>query len=89
MLLEGKKGLVLNVMNKNSIGWAIADAANQHGAVVGIGGQNERLMDGVYKLIGDRERFDQSTRPADVQAGDRGRHCQPSNGHPLPRPGGG
>ncbi len=58
MLLEGKKGLVLNVLNRNSIGWAIADAANMHGAVVGIGGQNERLMDGVYKLIEGRERFD-------------------------------
>jgi enoyl-[acyl-carrier protein] reductase I len=58
MLLEGKKGLVLNVTNKNSIGWAIADAANQHGATVGVGGQNERLMEGVHKLIEGRERFD-------------------------------
>ncbi len=58
MLLEGKKGLVLNVTNKNSIGWAIADVANQHGAQVGIGGQNERLLDGVLKLIEGRERFD-------------------------------
>jgi len=61
MLLEGKKGLVLNVTNKNSIGWAIADAANKHGATVGIGGQNERLMEGVYKLIDGRERFDPFT----------------------------
>ncbi len=61
MLLEGKKGLVLNVTNKNSIGWAIADAANLHGATVGIGGQNERLMDGVYKLIEGRDRFDPFT----------------------------
>lgn len=58
MLLEGKKGLVLNVTNKNSIGWAIADLANQHGATVGIGAQNERLADGVTKLITGRERFD-------------------------------
>ena len=58
MLLSGKKGLVLNVTNKNSIGWAIADAANQHGATVGVGGQNERLMEGVLKLIDGRERFD-------------------------------
>jgi enoyl-[acyl-carrier protein] reductase I len=58
MLLEGKKGLVLNVTNKNSIGWAIADLANQHGATVGIGAQNERLSEGVNKLIADRERFD-------------------------------
>jgi enoyl-[acyl-carrier protein] reductase I len=58
MLLEGKKGLVLNVTNKNSIGWAIADLANQHGATVGIGAQNERLQEGVDKLIAGRERFD-------------------------------
>jgi len=61
MLLEGKKGLVLNITNKNSIGWAIADAANQHGAQVGIGGQNERLLEGVHKLIEGRERFDPFT----------------------------
>ena len=61
MLLEGKKGLVLNVTNKNSIGWAIADAANRHGATVGVGGQNERLLEGVLKLIEGRERFDPFT----------------------------
>src|SRR5580700_2604858 len=53
-LLAGKKGLVLNVTNKNSIGWAIADTANNHGAEVGVGGQNERLLDGVLKLIEGR-----------------------------------
>jgi len=58
MLLEGKKGLVLNVTNKNSIGWAVAELANQHGATVGVGGQNERMIDGVNKLIEGRERFD-------------------------------
>lgn len=58
MLLSGKKGLVLNVTNKNSIGWAIADAANQHGATVGVGAQNERLSEGMMKLIEGRERFD-------------------------------
>lgn len=57
MLLDGKRGLVLNVTNKNSIGWAIADLANQHGATVGVGAQNERMMDGVQKLLGDRSRF--------------------------------
>jgi len=61
MLLEGKKGLVLNVTNKNSIGWAIADLANQHGATVGIGAQNERLLEGVSKLVDGRERFDKLT----------------------------
>jgi enoyl-[acyl-carrier protein] reductase I len=58
MLLEGKKGLVLNVTNKNSLGWAIADLANQHGATIGLGAQNERLQEGVLKLIEGRERFD-------------------------------
>jgi enoyl-[acyl-carrier protein] reductase I len=61
MLLEGKKGLVLNVMNKNSIGWAIADQANLQGATVGVGAQNDRLLEGVQKLIADRERFDTFT----------------------------
>lgn len=51
MLLEGKKGLVLNVTNKNSIGWAIAEAAAQHGAKVGVGSQNEKMAEGVLKLI--------------------------------------
>jgi enoyl-[acyl-carrier protein] reductase I len=58
MLLEGKKGIVLNVTNKNSIGWAIADLANQQGARVGLGAQNERLAEGVQKLIEGREGFD-------------------------------
>jgi len=53
MLLEGKKGLVLNVTNKFSIGWAIAERARKEGATVGIGAQNERFVDGVKKLIGD------------------------------------
>jgi enoyl-[acyl-carrier protein] reductase I len=61
MLLEGKTGLVLNVTNKNSIGWAIADQANRQGAVVGIGAQNERLLEGVVKLVEGRERFDTFT----------------------------
>jgi enoyl-[acyl-carrier protein] reductase I len=61
MLLEGKKGLVLNVLNKNSIAWAIADAANRHGATVGIGAQNERFLESVNKLTEGRERFDPFT----------------------------
>lgn len=55
MLLEGKKGLVLNVTNKNSIGWAIADHAAKQGAKVGVGAQNERLLEGVNKLVAGRE----------------------------------
>lgn len=59
--MAGKKGLVLNVTNKNSIGWSIADRLNQEGATVGIGAQNERLLDGVLKLVEGRERFDPFT----------------------------
>ena len=54
MLLSGKKGLVLNVTNEKSIGWAIADVAEQHGAQVGVGGQNERMLERVNGLIQGR-----------------------------------
>lgn len=57
MLLSGKKGLVLNVTNENSIGWAIADLAQQHGAIVGVGAQNEKMADKVSRLIEGRERM--------------------------------
>ncbi len=50
MLLEGKKGLVLNVVNKHSIGWAIAEVAAKHGAKIGVGAQNERNLEAVQKL---------------------------------------
>lgn len=55
MLLSGKKGLVLNVTNDRSIGWAIADQAAQHGAQVGVGAQNERMMERVRPLTEGRE----------------------------------
>lgn len=51
MLLDGKKGLVLNVTNENSIGWAIAEEANRYGAEVGVGAQNERMLRTVAKLV--------------------------------------
>lgn len=51
MLLEGKKGLVVGVTNKNSIGWAVAELAAQHGAQVGITAQNERLLPKVAELV--------------------------------------
>lgn len=57
MLLQGKKGLVLSVTNEKSIGWAIADMAEQHGAEVGVGGQNERMLERVKGLIEGRERM--------------------------------
>jgi enoyl-[acyl-carrier protein] reductase I len=58
MLLEGKKGLVLSVTNENSIGWWCAEHAARHGATVGVGGQNERMMERVNKLIAGREGMD-------------------------------
>lgn len=57
MLLQGKKGLVLNVVNKNSIGWAIAEAAAEQGAEVAVGAQNERMLESVNKLIDGRGRM--------------------------------
>jgi len=58
MLLSGKKGLVLNVTNKNSIGWAVAEAANSNGAMVGVGAQNDKMLGRVQELIEGRDRFD-------------------------------
>lgn len=55
MLLSGKKGLVLNVVNKNSIGWAIAEAAIAQGATVGVGAQNDRMAEAVAKMIDEHE----------------------------------
>lgn len=48
---------MLSVTNKNSIGWAIAEAAAQHGAEVGVGAQNERTMENVAKLIEGQPAF--------------------------------
>lgn len=61
MLLNGKKGLVLNVTNKNSIGWAIAEAAHAHGATVGVGAQNDKLLGRVQELVAGQERYDTFT----------------------------
>lgn len=61
MLLQGKKGVVLNVTNSNSIGWGVAEALHAHGATVGIGAQNERMLEKVLKLIDGRDRFETFT----------------------------
>jgi enoyl-[acyl-carrier protein] reductase I len=57
MLLAGKRGLVLSVTNEKSIGWAIADLAEQHGAAVGVGAQDERNRELVQNLIQGRQNF--------------------------------
>lgn len=36
-LLDGKKGLILNIANDRSIAWAIADNCRKHGATCGYG----------------------------------------------------
>ncbi|MBX3112318.1 MAG: SDR family oxidoreductase [Fimbriimonadaceae bacterium] len=51
MLLDGKKGLVLSVTNKNSIGWAVAEAAHAQGARVMVGAQNDRMLERVKELV--------------------------------------
>lgn len=61
MVLDGKKGLVLNVTNKNSIGWGIAEALHAHGAHVAVGGQNERMVEKVDRLIEGYERMSSLT----------------------------
>ncbi len=58
MLMEGKKGLVLNVLNKHSLGWAIAMAAADQGAQVGVGARDERMAENVDKLIKDDPRLE-------------------------------
>jgi enoyl-[acyl-carrier protein] reductase I len=50
MLLEGKKGLILGVANKQSIAWAIAESAAREGAKLIFNYQNERFKDKVEKL---------------------------------------
>jgi enoyl-[acyl-carrier protein] reductase I len=54
MILSGKKGLVLSVTNKNSIGWAVAEALAAHGAQVGVGAQNERMRAKVDEMVADQ-----------------------------------
>lgn len=61
MLLEGKKGLILNITNEKSIGWAVARIAHQHGATVGVGAQSERTLKNVTELIEGQDRFDAFT----------------------------
>ena len=51
-LLEGKKGLVLNIANDRSIAYAIAKSAHDHGANVGIGAlPNEKMMNRARKAM--------------------------------------
>lgn len=58
MLLSGKRGLVLNVTNERSIGWAVAEAAHEHGAELLVGAQNEKLKQRLDRLIEDKPRIE-------------------------------
>lgn len=49
-MLQGKKGVILNVANKHSIAWGIAQAAAKAGAEVAVGYLSERFEPGVRKL---------------------------------------
>ncbi len=50
MLLQGKKGLIVGVANKNSIAWAIAQAAHREGAKLSFTYQGGRLKEPVTQL---------------------------------------
>ncbi len=49
--LEGKTGIVFGVANHRSIAWAIAEVLHEAGARLAIAYQNERVRDGVAKLV--------------------------------------
>ena len=51
--LEGHTGIVFGVANHRSIAWAISDVLHQAGARLAIAYQNERVRDGVAKLVVD------------------------------------
>jgi enoyl-[acyl-carrier protein] reductase I len=50
-LLEGKKGVILGVANRRSIGWGIAQAASDAGARLAFTYQGERFRDRVADLV--------------------------------------
>lgn len=50
-LLSGKKGVVFGVANDRSIAWAIAKLAEEQGAQVAVGVQNERMAKAAEKLV--------------------------------------
>lgn len=49
-MLQGKRGIVFGVANEYSIAWAIAKAADGHGAQLAISYQSERFEETVRKL---------------------------------------
>ncbi len=51
--LAGKNGVVFGVANHRSIGWAIAQILHGAGARLAIAYQNERVREGVEKLVSE------------------------------------
>ena len=49
--LEGKVGVVFGVANHRSIAWAIAEVLHKAGARLAIAYQNERVREGITKLV--------------------------------------
>src|SRR5262245_1875031 len=66
-LLEGKKGLILNIANDRSIAWAIADNCKKQGATCGYGflpiGKMERRVTESLKDMGETDPW---MHPCDV-----------------------
>lgn len=66
-LLEGKKGLVLNIANDRSIAWAIADNAIKQGATCGFGYlPMEKMERRVRKSLEEMKVTDPWLAPCDV-----------------------
>lgn len=66
-LLDGKKGLVLNIANDRSIAWHIAHQAKQHGATCGYGFLPlDKMERRVRKALGELGESDPWLHPCDV-----------------------
>ncbi|GIW77144.1 MAG: enoyl-[acyl-carrier-protein] reductase [NADH] [Phycisphaerae bacterium] len=68
-LLEGKKGLILNIANDRSIAWAIADNCRKHGATCGYGYLPlEKMERRVRKSLEELGETDPWLMPCDVSS---------------------
>lgn len=66
-LLQGKKGLILNIANDRSIAWAIADNCRKHGATCGYGYLPlEKMERRVRKSLEELGETDPWLMPCDV-----------------------
>ncbi len=68
-LLEGKKGLILNIANDRSIAWAIADNCRKQGATCGYGYlPMEKMERRVRKSLEEMGEMDPWLQPCDVSS---------------------